>query len=146
MRCRLYVPWSDPPVSCREPGPNCECRSTAVSHWCDCDGRCAGARLPAPWVKPFAARKCANRNAPCICRTSSGRHQPCPVAKAGHPNHGDQTVRFPVVTAVSQVSLVSLAGTYSTGLFAMMSTPQWRTDCDQGLLVGVQVQAPDRPT
>src|SRR5262245_21196969 len=140
MRCRLSVPWSDPPVSCREPGPNCECRSTAVSHWSDCDGRCAGARLPAPWVKPFAARKCANRNAPWICRTSSGRPQPCPV------DHGERTVRFPVVMAGSRLLLVSLAGTYSTALFAMMSTPQWRTDCDQGRLVGVQVQAPDRPT
>src|SRR5262249_56209225 len=74
------------------------------------------------------------------------RPQPCPVANAGHPNHGDRTVRFPVVMAGSRVSLVSLAGTYSTALFAMMSTPQWRTDCDQGLLVCVQVQAPDRPT
>src|SRR5215475_2710818 len=48
-----------------------------------------------------------------------------PVANAGHPNHGDRTVRFPVVMAGSRVSLVSLAGTYSTALFAMMSTPQW---------------------
>src|SRR5215813_3882276 len=46
--------------------------------------------------------------------------------------------------AGSRVSLVSLAGTYSTALFAMMSTPQWRTDCDQGLLVGV-IDQPDPP-
>src|SRR6516162_1989976 len=59
------------------------------------------------------------------------------------PNHGDRTVRFPVVMAGSRVSLVSLGGTYSTALFAMMSTPKWRTDCDQGFLVGVQARAPD---
>src|SRR5262249_22074817 len=51
-----------------------------------------------------------------------GQTPPCPVANPGHPHHGDRTVRFPVVMAGSRVSLVSLAGTYSTALFAMMST------------------------
>src|SRR5262249_35655452 len=46
------------------------------------------------------------------------------VHAASAPNRGDRTVRFPVVMAGSRVSLCSLGGTYSTALFAMMSTPE----------------------
>ena len=40
------------------------------------------------------------------------------------PNRGDRTPRFLVVMAGSRVSLFSLGDTYSTALFAMMSTPK----------------------
>ena len=52
---------------------------------CDCDGRCAGARLPAPRVKPFAGAelrepKCA-LNLPIVI----GQTLPFPVANPSAP-------------------------------------------------------------
>ena len=57
-----------------------------------------------------------------------GQTLPSPVAirvqAVSAPNRGDQPLSFPVVMTGSRVSLFSLGGTYSTALFAMMSTPE----------------------
>src|SRR5262249_26974289 len=79
-----------------------------------------------------------------------GQTPPCPVANPGPSGIGPQSRRpnSPLSRRYGRKPgiAVFIGGTYSTALFAMMSTPQWRTDCDQGLLVGVQVQAPGRST
>jgi hypothetical protein len=46
------------------------------------------------------------------------------VQAGSAPDRGDRTLRFPVVIAVSRELLFSLDDTYSTALFAMMSTPE----------------------
>src|SRR5215472_2723695 len=55
-----------------------------------------------------------------------GQTPPCPVANLGPSGIGPQSRRpnspLPVVMAGSGVSLFSLGGTYTTALFAMMST------------------------
>ena len=61
--------------------------------------------------------------------TVIGQTLPSPVAKPGPNGIGPQSRRpnspLAVVMAGSRVSLVSLGGTYSTALFAMMSTAEW---------------------